>query len=104
MPSVKTEGRGTSLVVQWLELHTSTAGGPGLIPGQGTKIRQATPQWPKKKRPKKESQVSNRDINGLMDGELTGLKQGPGVTPHRVPGGQDSVAGSTPWGRGDSQL
>ena len=32
----------TFLVVQWLELHTSTAaGGPGLIPGQGTKIQQA---------------------------------------------------------------
>ena len=28
----------TSLVVQWLRLCTSTAGGEGLIPGQGTKI------------------------------------------------------------------
>ena len=25
---------GTSLVVQWLRLHTLNAGGPGLIPGQ----------------------------------------------------------------------
>ena len=32
---------GNSLVVQWLELHASTAGGKGLIPGQGTKIPQA---------------------------------------------------------------
>ena len=28
---------GTSLVVQWLRLHASNAGGPGLIPGQGTR-------------------------------------------------------------------
>ena len=27
---------GTSLVVQWLRLHAPSAGGPGLIPGQGT--------------------------------------------------------------------
>ena len=28
---------GTSLVVQWLRLHASNPGGPGLIPGQGTR-------------------------------------------------------------------
>ena len=39
---------GTSLVVQWLGLHTSTAGGTGLIPGLGSKIPQAT--QPKKKK------------------------------------------------------
>ena len=27
----------TSLVIQWLRLHTLHAGGPGLIPGQGTR-------------------------------------------------------------------
>ena len=32
---------GTSLVVQWLRLQTSSAGGSGSIPGQGTKIPQA---------------------------------------------------------------
>ena len=37
----KKQTSGTSLVVQWLELHTSTAGGMGSIPGQGTKILQA---------------------------------------------------------------
>ena len=31
-------GLGTSLVVEWLRLHASTAGGVGLIPGQGTNI------------------------------------------------------------------
>ena len=29
---------GISLVVQWLRLRVSTAGGVGSIPGQGTKI------------------------------------------------------------------
>ena len=33
---------GTSLVVQWLRLHASTAGGAGLSPGQGTKVPQAS--------------------------------------------------------------
>ena len=28
---------GTFLAVQWLRLHTPNAGGPGLIPGQGTR-------------------------------------------------------------------
>ena len=28
---------GTSLVVQWLRLHTPNAGGPGSIPGEGTR-------------------------------------------------------------------
>ena len=31
-----------SLLVQWLRRHTSTSGGMGLIPGQGTKILHAT--------------------------------------------------------------
>ena len=30
-------GKGTSLVVQWLKLHDPNAGGPGMIPGQGTR-------------------------------------------------------------------
>ena len=29
---------GNSLVVQWLGLRASTAGGPGLIPSRGTEI------------------------------------------------------------------
>ena len=32
---------GSSLAVQWLRLHASTAGGVGSIPGQGTKILHA---------------------------------------------------------------
>ena len=40
---------GTSLVVQWLGLHASTAGDTGLIPGQGTKILHAVWDSQKKK-------------------------------------------------------
>ena len=29
--------QGTSLVVHWLRLHATNAGGSGLIPGQGTR-------------------------------------------------------------------
>ena len=46
--------KGTSLVVQWLRLCTSTARGTGLIPGQETKILHAG--QPKKK--KSEIQLS----------------------------------------------
>ena len=43
----------TSLAVQWLRLHATTAGGTGSIPGQGTKIPHATWQGQKKKKFKK---------------------------------------------------
>ena len=33
--------KGNSLVVQWLELHASTAGGMGSVPGWGAKILHA---------------------------------------------------------------
>ena len=39
---------GASLVVQWLKLYHSNAGGTGLIPSQGTKIPHAT--WPEKEK------------------------------------------------------
>ena len=44
---------GTSLVVQWLRSHPSTAGGTGLIPGQGTKIPHCHILWLKKKKKSK---------------------------------------------------
>ena len=39
---------GNSLVVQWLGLHAFTAEGLSLIPGQGTKIPQASPHGQEK--------------------------------------------------------
>ena len=43
---------GTSLVVQWLRLHASNAGGMGLTPGRGTKITHAVWHGQKKKKKK----------------------------------------------------
>ena len=39
---VHSTNTGTSLVVQWLRLHTSTSGGVGLIPDQGSMTPHAT--------------------------------------------------------------
>ena len=47
---------GTSLVVQRLRFHVSTAGDMGLIPGQGTKILQTTQHGEKKKKETPEPQ------------------------------------------------
>ena len=43
---------GTSLEVQWLRLHASTAGDTGSIPGHGTKIPHAAWCGQKKKKGK----------------------------------------------------
>ena len=43
---------GTSLVVQWLRLHTSPVGGEGLSPGWGTKIPHTTWHGQEKKKGK----------------------------------------------------
>ena len=47
---------GNSLVVQLLGLHTSTAGGTGSIPGQGSKILH-TSQLGKKKETEKKNTI-----------------------------------------------
>ena len=56
MPPTLHQGKalsGTSLVVQWLGLHASPAGGMGLIPGWGTKTPQAEQDGQKLKKKKK---------------------------------------------------
>ena len=45
---------GTSLVAQWLRLHTASAGGAGLIPDQGSTIPHATQHSQKIKKTKQE--------------------------------------------------
>ena len=48
--SLKLPLLGTFLVVQWLRLHASTAGGMGSIPGWGTKMLHALQCGKKKKK------------------------------------------------------
>ena len=50
---------GNSLVVQWLGVCTSTAGGMGSIPGRGTKILHAT--WPQRKKERKKERKRERE-------------------------------------------
>ena len=52
--------RGSSLVVQWLRLRASTAGGAGSIPGRGTKIPACCVVWPKKEKKKKKKRWKER--------------------------------------------
>ena len=49
---------GTSLEVQWLRLQTSSAGGVGLIPSQGTNA-----VWHSQKGQKKKRAISLRKID-----------------------------------------
>ena len=51
---------GTSLAVQGLGLHTSTAGSTGSISGQRIKIPQAKGPKKKKKKEKKEKEIKSR--------------------------------------------
>ena len=46
--NVMKKGGGSSLVVQWLSPRALNAGGTGSIPGQGTKIAEASQCWPNK--------------------------------------------------------
>ena len=48
--------------LQWLRLHAPSAGGTGLIPGQGTKIPRATQWGQKKKKTKKEDPILHDSI------------------------------------------
>ena len=62
---------GNNLTVQWLGLHTFTAGVLGSIPGQETKIPQAVQCGQKKK--KMHSQVHDRIIYDSKDKETTSV-------------------------------
>ena len=53
MRGLKQHPVGTSLVVQWLRLCTSTVGAAGSIPRQGTKILHAGQCAPLKEKPTK---------------------------------------------------
>ena len=62
-------------MVQWLGLSASTEGGPDSIPGQETKILQATGPGQKKKKRKKKISPYLPEVSGGKGH----LSQGPGV-------------------------
>ena len=57
---------GNSLMVQLLGLHTSTAGGTGSIPGQGSKILHTSQLGKKKKKLKKKIQLELTENKVLL--------------------------------------
>ena len=56
-------------MVQWLGLRASTAGGPGSIPGWGTKIPQAVWCDQKRKRNKQKNPLDCDHMITLIDAE-----------------------------------
>ena len=61
------EEDGTSLVVQWLRLCASDAGGTGSIPGRGTKIPHAV-QHGSPAAPPNEEETEHREVRKLAEG------------------------------------
>ena len=51
-------------MVQWLGLCTSTAGGIGLIPGQGVKILQVA--WYNKKKKRQKTHLAGERYMGIL--------------------------------------
>ena len=64
----------TSLVVQWLRLHTSNAGGRGSIPGQGTRSHM---QCGMAKKLKFKTNIEALYASGLLDQNLLSQGLGP---------------------------
>ena len=66
-PNIRKTKLGTSLIVQWLRLCTSIAGGTGSIPGPGTNIPTCHIAQPKnEKKTKLSSQLGTPPGKGYM--------------------------------------
>ena len=74
---VKRKGGGTSLVVQWLGLHTSPAGGTGSIPGQGIKTHGAAKTKKKERRRAGNSEGSDAPESLGLQWEVGGPQERP---------------------------
>ena len=77
---------GSSLVVHWLRLHASTAGGAGSIPGQGMGILHASLCGQKKKKKKKENatiglpKINSTEVKGSSPHETIAWTSLPTTT------------------------
>ena len=69
------------MAVQWLGLHASTAGGTGLIPGQGTKIPHALWHGQKQNKTEKERGQLRLERASLPKQILNQTVKYKGVTP-----------------------
>ena len=65
---IRNRNSGTPLVIQWLRLCISNAGGAGLILSQGTKIPQA--EWCSQKKSKQASKNKQVDIQRYQKKEI----------------------------------
>ena len=65
----KTDHSGTSLVVQWLRLRAPNAGGPGLVPGQGTEAHRLQLRIPFATRKVRDPAESNKEIIHILKKE-----------------------------------
>ena len=83
-----------SLEVQWLALLTSTAGGTGSIPGQGSKI-QKPERYSQKKKKKNHKTLEELTREVAMNGkaDASGSLQGQVVQEH---GSSNSEPPTTP--------
>ena len=63
---VNDDSVGTSLVTQWLRCHTPSAGGSGLIPGQGFPVAQTVKRLPAMW----ETQVQSLGREGPLEKEM----------------------------------
>ena len=77
--------RGISLAVQWLGLHTPTAGDMGSIPGQGTKILHAALCGQLLTPPKTNKQTSERKQKECDFWELSFRDSAPLSPPSPTP-------------------
>ena len=66
MKRVKGQFTGNSLEVQWLELGTFTAKGPGSIPGWGTKVPQAVQHGQKNINKQKDNSQNGRQYMQII--------------------------------------
>ena len=84
-------GTGTSLVVQWLRLCASTAGGMGSISGKGTKILHVCTARPKKEKQKTNKQTKNKWEQNRPNDVLLELRaRNLSIKQGRLPGGGDA--------------
>ena len=86
---VNDDSVGTSLVTQWLRCHTPSAGGSGLIPGQGFPVAQTVKRLPAMW----ETQVQSLGREGPLEKEMATLSSILACNP---------TDGETWWATNDS--